>query len=377
MKKALVVGGGSGIGQAVTAEFLRRGYDEVCVVDRNKPEISDAKITFYKENLINENYDVFYGIKDVSALVITAGFGRVAPFESITGAEINNSFKVNVISAIEIIKIFYDKIHSKDDFFCAVMGSITGLVSAPMFSVYSATKAALCSFTESVNIELEKQGFKNRILNVSPGNIKGTKFDGGQNNISMVSSLAADIVSNMLCRSTMYIPLYDEVYGDVIKRYQSNPHKFGLESYDYKIKGGRINLKPQCRIGYLSGTFDLFHIGHLNILKRAKEYCDYLVVGVHKDASHKGKKTFISFDERLEIVKSCKYVDKAIMSMKEDVDVYDNIIKYNLLFVGSDYKGSERFNRYEEYFKDKDVEIVYFPYTKGTSSSQLRIALSK
>ena len=144
------------------------------------------------------------------------------------------------------------------------------------------------------------------------------------------------------------------------------------------MDSGRFNDKPQLKIGYLSGTFDLFHIGHLNLLRRAKQYCDYLVVGVHKDALHKGKETFISFEERLEIVQSVKYVDKAIMSEREDCDVYlKGIVKYDYLFVGSDYKGTERFERYEKLFVDKDVKIIYFPYTKCTSSTQLREGLSK
>ena len=83
-------------------------------------------------------------------------------------------------------------------------------------------------------------------------------------------------------------------------------------------------VEKDCKpvVGYLSGTFDLFHIGHLNILKRAKENCDYLVVGIHRDGSHKGKKTFIPFEERMEIVKSIKYVDEVIESEREDCDVY-------------------------------------------------------
>ena len=108
-------------------------------------------------------------------------------------------------------------------------------------------------------------------------------------------------------------------------------------------------------------------------MRRAKEHCDYLVVGIHKDASHKGKDAFIPFDERVDIVRNIKYVDEVIQSEPEDSDVYTKgIVKYDYLFVGSDYKGTERFNRYEAYFADKGVEIIYFPYTQGTSSTQLR-----
>jgi len=129
-------------------------------------------------------------------------------------------------------------------------------------------------------------------------------------------------------------------------------------------------------IGYLSGTFDLFHIGHLNLLRRAKEQCDYLIVGVHEDGSWKGKQTFIPFDERMAIVGACRYVDEVVVSLVEDSDAWEKY-HFDKLFVGSDYQGTERFRRYEEFFKDKGVEIVYFPYTKGTSSTQLREKLSQ
>ena len=128
------------------------------------------------------------------------------------------------------------------------------------------------------------------------------------------------------------------------------------------------------KIGYLSGTFDLFHIGHLNLLERAKLCCDYLIVGINKDASHKNKVTFIPLQERMRIVGAIGVVDEVIEAPTQDVDAW-NEIKYDYLFVGSDYKGSERFNRYEEFFQDKGVEIIYFPYTQGTSSTKLREVL--
>ena len=124
-------------------------------------------------------------------------------------------------------------------------------------------------------------------------------------------------------------------------------------------------------LGYLSGTFDLFHIGHLNLIRRAKEQCDYLIVGINSSGKWKGKETFIPYEERKEIVGACKFVDKVVDSCPEDSEAWE-LWHYNKLFVGSDYKGSERFNRYEEFFKDKGVEIIYFPYTQSTSSTQIR-----
>ena len=106
------------------------------------------------------------------------------------------------------------------------------------------------------------------------------------------------------------------------------------------ISSSRDGLKTNegAVIGYLSGTFDLFHIGHLNLIRRAKQHCDYLIVGVHPNAAHKGKTTFIPFEERMEIVGACRYVDKVVESCPEDSEAWERW-HYDRLFVGSDYKG--------------------------------------
>ena len=124
-------------------------------------------------------------------------------------------------------------------------------------------------------------------------------------------------------------------------------------------------------IGYASGTFDLFHVGHLKLLERARAQCDYLVVGVHRTAAFKGGEICIPFEERTEILRACRYVDRVVEACDEDTDDWERI-HFDRLFVGDDYLGSERFRRYEEYFREKGVEIVYFPYTKTTSSSAIR-----
>ncbi len=379
MLKAVVVGGSNGIGLAITKKLIKDGY-YVYILDKSSPdEKIEQNSSYIYCNLLEFDESTIETLakdKEIKFLMLTAGFGYVAGFQHLHNAEIDNLLTVNTASTIKIIKMFYERIKSEEDFYCAFMGSIAGLVSSPLFSVYAASKAALCRFAESVNIELEKQGFKNRILNVSPGSLKGTKFSGGENDLSLTADIAGAIVENAYKRETLFIPEYDSVYKRVIENYKNDAHGFGADSYDYKVKSGRVEQKSRVCIGYLSGTFDLFHIGHLNLLRRAKKQCDYLIVGVHPDASHKGKETFIPYEERLEIVSSIKYVDKAVMSVPEDSEAW-NKWHFSKLFVGSDYKGSERFKRYEEFFKDKQVEIVYFPYTKGTSSTQLREKIAK
>ena len=377
MKKAVIIGGSNGIGLSIAAKLVSGGHHAL-ILDKVAPEVDtllkDGDYTYIPCNLLNNNDELLAalaGDPEVSSLVITAGYGRICSFEYLHTAEIRNMLTVNTASVITAIRIFWDRILSSESFDCAVMGSIAGLVSSPLFSVYAASKAALCRFIESVNVELEAAGTKNRILNVSPGSIKGTRFNGGVNDSSATGALAGEIVERMKGKELLFIPDYDKTYKGVIERYNRDAHGYGKHSYEYKLTSGRVANRKGVRVGYLSGTFDLFHLGHLNLIKRAKEKCDYLIVGVHPDASHKGKKTFIPFEERMAVVGGCKYVDKVVPSCREDSDAWD-LHKYDVLFVGSDYKGTERFIRYEEYFKDKGVDIVYFDYTQGTSSTKIR-----
>ncbi|MCL2651648.1 MAG: adenylyltransferase/cytidyltransferase family protein [Candidatus Azobacteroides sp.] len=133
-------------------------------------------------------------------------------------------------------------------------------------------------------------------------------------------------------------------------------------------------------IGYTSGVYDLFHIGHLNILKRAKEMCDYLIVGVSTDdlvQSYKGKAPVIPFEERRTIVEAIRYVDEVVPQETRNKLEALARLKFDIMFVGDDWKGSSLFLETEKEFEKKGVNIVYFPYTKGTSSTLLKEKLEK
>ena len=376
MKKAVIVGGSNGIGVAIGKALIDRGYFlEICDCDIPKEGILNQHYYNYNYcDLLYFNENMFYELShdsDVEILMITAGIGRIADFQYHHTAEIQKMFTVNTVSTIKIFRIFYDRICSQEQFYAGVIGSISGWLSSPAATVYSASKAGIVRFVESVNIELEVSTTQNRILDVSPASFRGSRFYGGKNNIAMLSPFADEILSSLFERKTCFIPRYSETFKDVLERYHDNPHDYGLHSYQYKKSSGRLDNSKRVKIGYLSGTFDLFHIGHLNLLRRAKQQCDYLIVGVHGSGKWKGKDTFIPLEERKQIVSACKYVDKVVDSCADDSDAWE-LWHYDKLFVGSDYKGTERFNRYEEYFNDKGVEIVYFPYTQGTSSTQIR-----
>lgn len=132
-------------------------------------------------------------------------------------------------------------------------------------------------------------------------------------------------------------------------------------------------------IGYTTGVYDMFHIGHLNILRRAKEQCDYLIVGVSTDElvqQEKKKTPIIPFDERCAIVESIKYVDQVVPQL--DKNKFEAWEKYhfNKMFVGSDWKGTDAWNGFEKQFEPFGVEIVYLDHTDGISSSILRNKLN-
>ena len=127
-------------------------------------------------------------------------------------------------------------------------------------------------------------------------------------------------------------------------------------------------------IGYTQGTYDLFHIGHLNLLKNAKKHCDYLIVGINSDElveSYKGKKVVMSQNERMQIVEALKVVDKVILCDTLDkMDIW-NRCHFSRVFIGSDWKGSERWNQTEKELKKINVDVIYLPHTDGISTSIL------
>ncbi len=238
MKKALIVGGANGIGLSIATQLSRnKDYDKVYIVDKLqiKKEFLNPKFDAIQFDLSCEDYSIFDGFNDVDTLVVTAGFGRLSLFKDIQESYITNSFYVNSIAPIRIIHHFMDKLMGKSDFYCGVMGSIAGFMSSPFYAVYGATKAALKIFIESVNIELEKNGSCNRILNVSPGSIKGTGFNNGETDLAKLRPLADEIILHLEAKDDLFIPDYERVFKSVLERYHDDFRGEGRHSYDYKM----------------------------------------------------------------------------------------------------------------------------------------------
>ena len=134
------------------------------------------------------------------------------------------------------------------------------------------------------------------------------------------------------------------------------------------------------KIGYTTGAFDMFHIGHLNILKRAKEQCEFLIVGVTTDEvveAYKHKIPVIPFEERIAIVEAIRYVDKVVPQTSMDKMEAYKTLKFDVLFHGSDWKGSDMYNKIIADFSAVGIDVVFFPHTDGTSSTILSEKLKR
>ena len=138
-------------------------------------------------------------------------------------------------------------------------------------------------------------------------------------------------------------------------------------------------MKNKPVVGYTTGVFDLFHIGHLNLLRNVKGLCDKLIVGVTTDelVAYKNKRAVIPFLERMEIVRSIKYVDAVVAQSDMDKFTMWERLKFDVMFVGDDWFKTEKWEKLEAQFKEVGVDIIYLPYTKGTSSTLINETLEK
>ncbi len=243
MREALVVGGANGIGLAIATLLARdTEYTKIHIVDRARmaEEYVCEKFEQHVFDLRNGDFSLFDCFTNVDTVMITAGFGRLAHFADIDEQHIIDSFSVNTTAVIRIIHHFYQRLLSSEPFYLGVMGSIAGFMSSPLFAVYGASKAALKIFIESVNVELEMTDTDNRILNVSPGSIKGTAFYNGANDLSVTTKLAEEIIANLRAQNDLFIPQYDEIFRNVLERYHTDFRAEGRHSYEYKLQSRRF-----------------------------------------------------------------------------------------------------------------------------------------
>lgn len=236
-RRILIVGGANGIGLTMATLWVRRDdVERVYIVD--KAPVADEhqmpKMQAFQFDLTETDYSFFDRFTDIDTLMVTAGFGHLALFRDVDEAVIRQSFLVNTLPAMRLAKRFYAKLEGKAPFRMGVMVSIAGFMSSPFYAIYAATKAALKVFIESVNVELEKGGTDNRILNVSPGKIRGTRFHDNTTDIDSIAPLAQEIIRHLEAGDDLFIPQYDEVFHEVLERYHQDFRAEGRHSYEYK-----------------------------------------------------------------------------------------------------------------------------------------------
>lgn len=243
IRRILVVGGANGIGLSIATELAKKdSVEKVYIVDKATLQVDyyHPKFNAFQFDLTNEDYSFFDRFEDVDALMITAGFGKLSLFKNVPENYIMSSFNVNTIPVLRLIHRFYGKLEAQEDFYCGVMVSIAGFMSSPFFAVYGATKAALKIFIESVNVELKKNGSNNRILNVSPGSLKGTSFSAGKTDLGITAPMANAIIECLEAKVDLFIPHYEDVFKDVLERYHKDFRAEGEHSYEYKLNSGRV-----------------------------------------------------------------------------------------------------------------------------------------
>ena len=136
-----------------------------------------------------------------------------------------------------------------------------------------------------------------------------------------------------------------------------------------------MDAKKKYKIGYTDGVYDLFHVGHLNMIQTAKENCEYLIVGVHGDAvveEYKHRRPIINENDRQRIIESMKGVDRAVINQFRDKLKLWELYHFDVVFIGDDWKGTERWNNFEKILAERNVDVIYVPYTKGISTTEIR-----
>ncbi|MCI9023444.1 MAG: adenylyltransferase/cytidyltransferase family protein [Dorea sp.] len=136
-----------------------------------------------------------------------------------------------------------------------------------------------------------------------------------------------------------------------------------------------MDTEKKYKIGYTDGVYDLFHIGHLNMIQTAKEHCEYLIVGVHGDdvvEGYKNHKPIINENDRKRIIESVKGVDRAEINRFRDKLKLWELYHFDVIFIGDDWKGTERWNNFEKVLAEINVDVVYVPYTQGISTTDIK-----
>lgn len=286
-------------------------------------------------------------------------------------AEYNEAHRVNYgvihsnrqpmnFSAEEYRKLFVDVFEDLGDRKLVLFGS--GKFSSQFVSLYG----SMFSIEMILDNDEKKWGTKLEDITIeSPEALQN--LDGNEYKVVICIKNYLGVLRQLKDMGVLHIGIYDP---------NMNYHMNRVRKMSIDL-GGSSNLKKKYKVGYVAGVFDLFHIGHLNMFRRAKEQCEYLIVGVVTDEGvRKNKKTvpFIPFEERIEMVRACKYVDEAVeipFSLCGTKDAFRRF-GFDVQFSGSDYAEDPHWLREREFLRKHGAELIFFPYTEQTSSTKIK-----
>lgn len=237
MKKIVIIGGTSGIGLSLAIK-LRNRFDKakILLIGQTKPlEICDKfKLDFLQINLSSPHYDWSF-CSDSNFIIYAAGVGRITPFDEIKENEIDSTISVNSINVIHLINSKKKELTSVNSCQISVITSVAGKIPSPLFALYAASKALVSNYILSVNIELEKKGTKNRIIEIAPGYIEGTALYGKKINLDKLTDVSVTILNEIDNKKKLIIPQNEKMYLEIIEKAHKDPIEFGKQSYDYKL----------------------------------------------------------------------------------------------------------------------------------------------
>lgn len=244
-KKVAIIGGTSGLGLAI-ADYLLKKTDcnKVLVTGRNEPRktFGDFRFSYFELDLCDNNLGWSF-LNEYDVIIYSAGCGRIGRFSDFNDGEIEQTMLVNAIRPMSLITFLHARLLSEQDLKLVFITSISAKLSSPLFAIYGASKACISNYIESVNTELEHLTTGNRITEIAPGYIQGTSFYGKATDLNELECVVSKVVQSFSEKDLFIIPENNLLYQEKIREYQSDPKKFGRESYKYKLKAIEERLK--------------------------------------------------------------------------------------------------------------------------------------
>lgn len=360
-----ILGSNSFIGQTVI-EILTSADEKHEIIKFSR---SESNLNITKDFDFEKFIDTLESA-ELDVIINCVGIGRIMDFGNTKRADLESDFVVNAEFPAQV---FFNINRFRSLKFALNFSSVSADLPSPLFASYSASKAYISKVIETINAENFIAKNDVIITDAHLFNFKSSRNFSGGNNESTADDISRvkKAIDAMFERKAVY---YEAAFTDVLKKKVESPQEFITKSFGDKFDRMKL-FSSKSKVGYLTGSFDAMHFGHINLIRRASKMCDKLIIGIHESGERKNVDFLHSLSERIENLKSLRFVTDVVITSGEDDKDWE-LVKYDTLFVGSDYQGTQRFKKYEITLKGKS-NIVYLPRTEGVSSTQIRKKISE